>query len=177
MCGDKQNILFPKILLPFPPLADRVKTHIVTFSQSIRLIRDYFCGYDLHTQKCAAWMEVVMQLSLHFTGENCFIWKNRNNVEYLRNHSTDFHNFRQNDRIVADHLILVTDDLEHVGQGQNWQKCPFWIFLKNFIRQISLMVIGNQKNGIESEFGSSTANDHFLWFQKFGSIFRLFHVE
>ena len=33
--------------------------------------------------------------------------------------------FHQNDRTVSGHLILATDDLEKVGQGQHLQKCSF----------------------------------------------------
>ena len=34
--------------------------------------------------------------------------------------------FHQNDRTVSGHLILVTDDLENVGQGQNLQNDHFF---------------------------------------------------
>ena len=36
-----------------------------------------------------------------------------------------FIKFYQNDRTVSGHLMLATDDLENVGQGQNLQKCSF----------------------------------------------------
>ena len=53
--------------------------------------------------------------------------KTENHVEYLRHHSTDFHQVftNQNDRNVSGHLILVTDDLENVGQGQIYKYALF----------------------------------------------------
>ena len=89
-------------------------------------------------------MEVAAQLSVHFPGGRCINWKNRKKCEYLRRHSTDFHQVFTN---VSDVLIHVIDDIENVGQGQQLRKCSFLTreyFLKNSQRQISLTVIGSQ---------------------------------
>ena len=50
--------------------------------------------------------------------------KTEKNFEYLRfnQFSSSFH---ENDRNVYGHLILVTDDLENVGHGQNLQNAHF----------------------------------------------------
>ena len=58
-------------------------------------------------------MEVATQLSLHFQGGKCVSWKKQKN------------HFRQIfTKMIAmsGHLILVTDDLENVSQGQNVHK-------------------------------------------------------
>ena len=53
--------------------------------------------------------------------ENVSPGKTEKNVKYLRQHSTDFHQVFIN--VIA--LILETDDLENVCQGQNVQNCSF----------------------------------------------------
>ena len=50
-------------------------------------------------------------------------------------------------------------------------------FLRNSQRQISLIVIGNQKFQRRSEFGSIVANIHHLCFQKFCSVFHRFQAQ
>ena len=57
-----------------------------------------------------------MHHSLHFPNGKCVTWKKqKKNVEYLRHHSTHFH---QIDRTMAGLPILVTDNLENLGQGK-----------------------------------------------------------
>ena len=51
------------------------------------------------------------------------------------------------------------------------------IFLKNTQCQISLTATGNNKISKRTGFGSITANDHRLCFQKMCSVFHLFQVE
>ena len=62
---------------------------------------------------------------------------------------------------LSGHLILVTDDLDIVGQDQNLQKnahfCKVNISKKNSQCKFSLTAIGNQKLQMVSEFGSITA--------------------
>ena len=70
----------------------------------------------------------------------------------------------------AGHLILVTDDVENVGQGQNLQNAHFGcvnISKHNSERQISLTVIGDQTNSRGSEFGVITDNDRRLFLLSF----------
>ena len=81
-------------------------------------------------------------------------------------------------RTVSGHLILVTDDLGNVGQGQKLEKNNCWhanISKKYSQRCISLTVIGSQNSQRISEFGITTANNHR--FKKLCSVFHLFHVE
>ena len=86
--------------------------------------------------------------------------KIKKKVEYLRHHSTDFHQvfIKLIARTVADHLSITTRELENVCQGctklvQFCTKCTKFsflmhtYFLKNFAHQISLTVTGNQKLG------------------------------
>ena len=60
--------------------------------------------------------------------ENVLPGKRKKNVEYLRHRSRDFHHIFTEmiaNRTVAGHLILVTDDLENVGQRGNLEKLLF----------------------------------------------------
>ena len=65
------------------------------------------------------------------------------------------------------HLILVTDDLENVCQGQNLQKefnFDTQMFLKNSQRRISLTVISSQK------YQMVAVNNHRRCFQQLFSV-------
>ena len=81
--------------------------------------------------------------------------------------------FHQNYRNVCGHLILVTDDIEKLDQGQNLQNAHFdvLIFLK-LLRQISLTEIDNKKFQILAEFGIITANSHRRCFHKLFCFFQ-----
>ena len=85
--------------------------------------------------------------------------------------------FHQNDHTVSIHFILVTDDLEIAGQGQNLQNGHLlreYFYKKNFPRKISLKVTVNQKCERVSELGVITANNHRRCFQKVCSGFSPF---
>ena len=73
-------------------------------------------------KKCASWMEVATQFSLHFPGEKCVTWKTEKRLLETIPLNSFSANLYQNDRNVSDHLILITNDLENVGQGKNLQK-------------------------------------------------------
>ena len=66
-------------------------------------------------------MEIAAQLSLYIPRGKLNTWKNREYVEYLEQHSTDFCYFHQNDRAVFGHLTFVKDDVKNLGQGQHLQ--------------------------------------------------------
>ena len=148
-------------------------------SNNSRIVYESWSTYTRSTKKCAAWMEVVAQLSLHFSVENMCRLKRRKkrwpSPTPFNRFSSDFN---QNYHTLFGHLTLLTDNIENLGQGQNLQKGTFLkrkYFLANFQHQISLTVIGSHKSA--SEFGSTTANDDRLCFPTFCSIFHIFQVE
>ena len=67
-------------------------------------------------------MGVAAQLSLHFPGAECVTWKKQKRWISPTPFDRFSSSFHQNDRTVAGRLILVTYDLENVGQGQNLKK-------------------------------------------------------
>ena len=84
---------------------------------------------------------VAAQLSLHFPG-GYVTWKNKKVVEYLRHHSTDFHQVFTTIIALSGHL--VTDDFENVDQYKN-KKMLFFdirIFLKKL--PTSNFAVGNK---------------------------------
>ena len=70
-------------------------------------------------------MEVVAQLSLYFPGGKCYLEKHKKTLNISDTIQPISSSFHQNYRTVAGHVILVTDDLQNVGQGNNLQKFSF----------------------------------------------------
>ena len=79
---------------------------------------------DFYKKNCAARMEDTAQLSLYFHVENVSSKKQKKLIIYdtIQPILSGFH---QNDSHVSGHIILITDELENVDQGQNSQKCSF----------------------------------------------------
>ena len=102
-------------------------------------------------------MEMTTQLSRHFPCGKCVTWKTekKNIYDIIQ---PIFITFYQNNSNVSGHQILITDDLENVGQCKNLQKCSE--------RQILLTTIGSQKFQRVSQFRMITAHNHRRCLQK-----------
>ena len=62
-------------------------------------------------------MAVVTQLSIHFPGgKTCHLEKERKRLISPTSFIRFSSRFQENDNIVSGHVILVTDDIENVGQ-------------------------------------------------------------
>ena len=70
-------------------------------------------------------MDVAGQLSLHFQVENVSPGKTEIMLNISVTIELTFIKFLPNDRTLAGHLVLATDDFENVGQGRNFQKLSF----------------------------------------------------
>ena len=92
MRGTIHVYIFHKILLPFPAGVENTYNQLSRklfnlFENCLRIVIEVLEFY----KKCAAWTEVAAQLSPRFAGGMCVICGITENVEYLRHHSTDFH--------------------------------------------------------------------------------------
>ena len=103
-------------------------------------------------------MEIAAQYSINFPDEKCVAWKKKKKtliiydtiqLIYIKLPFNQFTlSFHQNNYSVSGHLILITDDLVNVSQGQNLKKNLVFdmeIFRKNSQCQISLSVLDSQK--------------------------------
>ena len=127
---------FPKILLlpSFPGGMENTYCQFFRklFNQFEKCLRTMIKVLEFY-KKCASWLEVAAQLSLHFPDGKCVNWKNRKkNIGHLL---TPFNWFSSNFYQKYHHLILVTDDPENVGHGKNVQKLSFLTF-KKFLKEL-----------------------------------------
>ena len=145
---------FPKILLSFPGGVENAYSQVsrkwfnqfvfADYDQGTQVIQKLFCRWKLHR--------------LEKTEETLNIY----------NTSRFSSSFPQNDCNVCGHLILVTDDLENVGQDQNLQNFSF-LTCEYFFKKLPTSNL--------SEFGIITAINNRHCFQKFCYVFHLFPIE
>ena len=116
-----------------------------------------------------------------FQMENVSPGKNEKNVEYLRHHSSDFHQVSPK----WSHCVWISNSFNRWP----WKCRSRWKFCKNAyfwhaniskkILSTSNLADGNRFSKIAkaSECGSIWTNNHWRCFNKFCSIFHLFQVE
>ena len=134
VCGGQYRfILFAHNFSSFSTFCRWRGIHIISyfrkeFNQFENCLRILIKLLECYTNVLSGWRSSHKWVSIFFKWKMCHLEEPKNNVEYLWRHSTDFSSsFHQND------LILVTDYLEIVDQGQHLQNATFW--LENFFKK------------------------------------------
>ena len=124
--GQYKFIFFPKNFASFLLFQVKWKRRIVRFLANCSTNSSLFADYDQGTRGILKIVQHQWRLPSNLVLEMCHQEKQ---IKYwisptpINRFSTNFH---QNDRTASDNLIILTVDLENVGQGQNLQKKSYW---------------------------------------------------